>query len=109
MATREITTVERVSLPLYRFADTDRLAHVSRGTSKRWLSGYRYRTARGQPTAQPPVTPVFGDREAACFTDLVEIVATMRGGSPAHEGWPSRSGARDVTRKSIPPAVKLGP
>lgn len=75
MATRETTTVERVSLPLYTFADADRLAHVSRGTSKRWLSGYRYRTAQGQPTGQPPVTPGFGDREAASFTDLVEIVA----------------------------------
>ncbi|MBM2812761.1 MAG: hypothetical protein HW416_3520, partial [Chloroflexi bacterium] len=75
MATKETTTVERVSLPLYTFADTDRLAHVSGGTAKRWLRGYRYKSSEGRPTAQPPVTPGFADGEAASFTDLVEIVA----------------------------------
>ena len=33
---------ERLMRPLYGFAEADRLAGVTRGTSRRWLKGYRY-------------------------------------------------------------------
>jgi len=60
---------------LYSYAEADRIAGVSRGTSKRWLEGYRYRRARGV-THRPPVSDVAGQHGpgAVSFLDLVEVV-----------------------------------
>jgi hypothetical protein len=42
---------ERLMRPLYSFAESDRLAGVTRGTSRRWLKGYTQpRRGRGRPT-----------------------------------------------------------
>ena len=67
--------------PLYSFADADHLAHVSRGTGKRWLEGYTYFDTRGQRVVRPPVTPGVQreeKHEIVSFTDLVEIAAIGR-------------------------------
>jgi hypothetical protein len=37
--------------------DADYLAGVSRGTLKRWLTGYGYWAPDGQRVVQPPLTP----------------------------------------------------
>lgn len=74
MATRELRLVEE---PRYGFAEADYLAHVSRGTSRRWLAGYSYRGTSGDVVHLPPV----GRRSAkdadgtVSFIDLVEVVA----------------------------------
>lgn len=65
--------------PLYSYADADRLAGVSRGTAKRWLSGYARRAADGEPRGVPPVSRghAAGDG-AVSFADLIEIIAIGR-------------------------------
>ena len=60
--------------PRYSYAEADYLADVSRGTSKRWLSGYTYLHG-GERVTQPPVTPGRWPEGAVSFIDLVEIVA----------------------------------
>ncbi len=77
MTANAATALHRVNRPLYTFADTDRLAGATRGTSKRWLTGYWYLDTQGQAVIRPPVTPdsVEVERDAASFSDLVEVVA----------------------------------
>ena len=65
---------ERLVRPLYSFAEADRLAGVTRGTSGRWLKGYRYSHADEFRTA-PPITPGYEGRDAVSFIDLVEVIA----------------------------------
>ena len=72
------TVPDGVSIPLYSYADADYLAGVSRGTSKRWLTGYRYWAPDGQRVVQPPVTPGTEGVGLVSFLDLVEIVAIGR-------------------------------
>jgi uncharacterized protein (DUF433 family) len=67
---------ERLTARLYGYAEADRIADVSRGTSKRWIEGYSYIQPGGGRISQPPVTPgreVVGGEVS--FADLVEIVA----------------------------------
>src|SRR3990170_6775491 len=64
-----------LTLPRYSYAEADYLAKVSRGTSKRWLSGYEYFRPSGERVRQPPVTPGVEVEGAVSFVDLVEIVA----------------------------------
>jgi hypothetical protein len=66
---------DRVARPLYSFADADRLAGVSRGTSKRWLAGYVYVNPHGELVRRPPITPGTEGPGAVSFIDLIEIVA----------------------------------
>lgn len=66
---------DRVARLLYSYADADRLAGVSRGTSKRWLAGYVYRNLQGDRIERPPITPGLEDRGFVSFIDLIEIVA----------------------------------
>lgn len=67
---------ERLVAPLYSFSDADRLAGVSRGTSKRWLAGYTYRMPSGERRESPAIrSPQRGTSEAVSFLDLLEIVA----------------------------------
>ena len=61
--------------PLYSFAEADRLAGVTRGTSSRWLKGYRYWYTQEERRVLPPITPDPSPREAVSFIDLVEVVA----------------------------------
>lgn len=66
---------QRLYVPRYSYADADRLAGVSRGTSSRWLSGYTYRNESGEPARVLPITTGVEDADAASFLDLVEVVA----------------------------------
>jgi uncharacterized protein (DUF433 family) len=61
----------------YSYAEADHLANVSRGTAKRWLSGYAYRGLMGVRVARPPVTSGHETRhgDGVSFLDLVELVA----------------------------------
>ncbi len=63
--------------PLYGYAEADRLAGVSRGTSNRWVKGYRYWNPYGERIAQPSMTAKPGDKpkEGVSFLDLVSIKA----------------------------------
>ncbi len=71
-----LTTRELVTMPLYGYADADYLAGVSRGTARRWLSGYTYARVDGQKTVQPPVAHApDADHAAVSFIDLVEVIA----------------------------------
>lgn len=66
---------ERFSRPLYSFAEADRLARVSSGTSKRWVKGYWYWDESGEERiARPPITSP-GERRAVSFFDLIGVVA----------------------------------
>ena len=64
----------RLTTPLYSYAEADRLAGVGRGTSSRWLKGYRYWYAPGDLRAMPPVTERVESQEAVSFVDLVEVI-----------------------------------
>jgi hypothetical protein len=63
---------ERLMRPLYGFAESDRLAGVTRGTSRRWLKGYRYWYADESRMALP-ITPE---------RDQPDGVSAPRGSSP---------------------------
>ena len=67
--------VAQLTAPRYAFSEADRLAGVSRGTARRWLSGYAYRDEAGRSVNLPPITPGSAESEAASFLDVVEIVA----------------------------------
>lgn len=66
-----------LSRPLYSYAEADRIARVSRGTSRRWLRGYKYWYFEEERN-QPPVTPKSGHEAGVSFIDLIEVVATDR-------------------------------
>ncbi len=68
---------ERLTRPLYSYAEADRLARVSRGTSSRWVKGYKYRNDEGQHVAQPPmaVGPEGSTEGGVSFVDLINIKA----------------------------------
>jgi uncharacterized protein (DUF433 family) len=68
---------EEVSRPLYSYAEADRIAGVSRGTSRRWLKGYKYWYSEVE-TAQPPITSNSGHESGVSFVDLIEVVAADR-------------------------------
>ena len=72
--TRQIP--EQLVARLYGYADADRIAGVTRGTAKRWLSGYSYVRRDGRRVDRPPVT---AGRAApsggVSFSDLIELVA----------------------------------
>lgn len=70
---------EAIRRPLYSFAEVDRLAWVTPGTSRRWLSeaGYHYWYSSEERRTLPPITPKpwRSPPEAASFTDLMEVAA----------------------------------
>src|ERR1700682_1549754 len=70
--------LSRLRLPMYSYGESDFLAHVSRGTSRRWLAGYTYRTDGGALVTQPPVTIRSDADTGVSFIDLIEIVAIGR-------------------------------
>jgi uncharacterized protein (DUF433 family) len=63
--------------PLYSYAEADRLAGVPRGTSSRWVKGYKYRNDWGKRVTQPPMTAGPEDKTegGVSFFDLVSIKA----------------------------------
>ncbi|HEY6751135.1 MAG TPA: DUF433 domain-containing protein [Rubrobacteraceae bacterium] len=63
--------------PLYSYAEADRLAGVPRGTSNRWVKGYKYRNDWGERVTQPPMTAGPEDKTegGVSFFDLVSIKA----------------------------------
>jgi uncharacterized protein (DUF433 family) len=67
--------IERLTSPRYTYAEADRLAGVSRGTARRWLTGYSYRDATGTPVELPPITPGGSEAGVVSFLDAVELVA----------------------------------
>lgn len=67
---------ERLTRPLYSFAEADRLAGVTRGTSGRWLKGYKYWYTPEERRVMPPITPEHEQQGAVSFVDLVEVIAT---------------------------------
>lgn len=69
-----LATGDPLTTPRYSFSQTDRLAKVSRGTSKRWLKGYTYLYCPGELRASPPVNREIGPRDSASFIDLMEVV-----------------------------------
>lgn len=68
---------ERFTRPLYSYAEADRLAEVPRGTSSRWVKGYRYWNEYGERIAQPSVTAGIGSeiQGAVSFFDLIGVKA----------------------------------
>jgi uncharacterized protein (DUF433 family) len=68
---------ERLTRPLYTYAEADRLASVPRGTSSRWVKGYRYWNESGERIAQPSVTagPADSTQPGVSFFDLIGIKA----------------------------------
>ncbi len=69
---------EALTRPLYSFAEADRLAGMTRGTSSRWLKGYKYWYAPEERRAMPPLTAGQEPHGAVSFVDLVEVVAAGR-------------------------------
>ena len=68
------TVPSALTLPIYSYAESDYLAKVTRGTSARWLKGYKYRARDGGVIEHPPVSPLDSDQPGVAFVDLVEVV-----------------------------------
>jgi len=67
---------DRLVVPRYGFAEADRLARVTAGTSKRWTRGYSYDSLAGERVSKPPVGKTEPSPEVAVsFADLVEVAA----------------------------------
>jgi uncharacterized protein (DUF433 family) len=73
-----------VNRPRYSFAEADRIARLTPGTSSRWLKGYPYWYSPEERRKSPPVTPGDGARDAVSFVDLMEV-ATI--GKLRHRGF----------------------
>lgn len=69
------TLHEVLTSPLYTYAEADRLAGTTRGTAKRWLTGYDYADSSGRRVHRPPVGRDKEVEQAVSFVDLIEIVA----------------------------------
>ncbi len=68
---------ELFARPLYTYAEADRLAGVSRGTSSRWVKGYQYWNPYGERVAQSSMTarPEEEPEQGVSFFDLISIKA----------------------------------
>lgn len=79
---------QRLTRPLYSYADADRIAGVTRGTSSRWLKGYHYWYAPSpydwlfgveERRKMPPITVrPEGRDEGVSFVDLMEVATIGR-------------------------------
>ena len=75
-AAHAVGVPERLVVPRYGFAEADRLARVSTGTSKRWTRGYSYESSAGERVRKPPVSRTQPSRDVAVsFADLIEVAA----------------------------------
>ncbi len=70
--------IRRLSAPLYSYAESDYLAGVTRGTSRRWVEGYEYRDPEGHRIIRPPITARDREHEGISFLDLIEVGAIGR-------------------------------
>lgn len=78
MVAAPIDRDSRLFRPRYSYAEADRIAGVTRGTTKRWLKGYPYRDSRGSQRFSGPVTERGRPEGDVSFADLVEIAAINR-------------------------------
>lgn len=69
---------QRLLRPLYSYAEADRIAGVTRGTSSRWLKGYKYWYSSKERRKLPPITPESGHEGGVSFIDLVEVIDAGR-------------------------------
>ena len=70
---------ERFARPMYSYAEADRIAGVSRGTSKRWVRGYSYRSNGARVSAVPVTKGVMQPGEpGVSFFELIEVAAIGR-------------------------------
>jgi|SRR5215217_2785586 len=75
---RQTPTYDRLDRALYSFAEADRLANVTPGTSRRWLKGYHYWYSPEERRVSLAITPHSGLREGVSFIDLVEVIVAGR-------------------------------
>ena len=70
---------ERFARPMYSYAEADRIAGVTSGTSKRWVRGYSY-LSNGARVSAPPVTKCVmqSGEPGVSFFDLIEVAAIGR-------------------------------
>lgn len=69
----------RYDRPIYSYAEADRIARVSRGTTKRWVAGYRYRRNGERVTQAAVTTGVYDQRDpGVTFGELIEVAAIAR-------------------------------
>lgn len=71
--------IARLAQPRYSYAEADRMAGVTRGTTKRWIRGY-VASSEGQRTFYPAVTlrGEGGVAHGVSFLDLIEVAAIGR-------------------------------
>ncbi len=71
--------LQRFEQPAYSYAEADRIAGATRGTSKRWTRGYLYVGDSGH-VSLPPVTRgvEHPDDPGVSFFDLIEVAAITR-------------------------------
>lgn len=70
---------ERFERPMYSYAEADRIAGVTRGTSRRWIRGYSYSSNGAQVSAAPVTKGVpRPDEPGVSFFDLIEVAAIGR-------------------------------
>lgn len=80
---------ERFARPMYSYAEADRIAGVGRGTSKRWVRGYSYRSNGARVSAAPVTKGVEQPEEpGVSFFDLIEVAAI---GGLREIGWSLRA------------------
>lgn len=72
-------TSSRLDRPIYSYAEADRIARVSRGTTKRWVTGYHY-SRDGERIHNPAVTTgQYEERTpGVTFAELIEVAAIAR-------------------------------
>ncbi len=70
---------ERFARPMYSYAEADRIAGVTRGTSKRWARGYSYLSNGARVSAAPVTKGVMQPGEpGVSFFDLIEVAVIGR-------------------------------
>lgn len=80
-----MTPAERCARPMYNYTEADRIAGVSRGTSRRWTRGYSHQS-NGAHVHAAPVTPGIArpGEPGVSFFDLIEVAAI---GGLKEVGW----------------------
>ena len=68
---------QQIARQIYSYAEADRLAGATKGTTHRWIDGYYYNRS-GDRKFSPPITAGTGGEQAASFVDLVEVVVISR-------------------------------
>ena len=72
------SSIQELTAPRYSYAEADHVAHVTPGTTKRWITGYSEIPAVGEAVYRPPVTSTSATKVkelGISFLDLVEVAA----------------------------------